>query len=200
MIAIATKKCTGCGGDKPLDDFYRQSKTADGRRAKCKVCSEQERDKWSRPKNGYRLVEEKFCARCEQTKSADDFYQNVRHCDHLSTYCKLCTAALRTNYSKEERRNFMLKCNYGVSGAQVDQMLVEQGGKCAICGTTTPGNSNVSHFSVDHDHVTGEVRGLLCEKCNRGLGHYDDSPALLEAAARYLREHSNKAASPMQSP
>lgn len=51
--------------------------------------------------------------------------------------------------------------------------------ECVICGEQ-------DKLVVDHDHVTGQIRGLLCNHCNRGLGHFRDSPMLLEFAAQYL--------------
>lgn len=64
-------------------------------------------------------------------------------------------------------------------------MLVNQDGLCAICGTDTPGRKH-ENFSVDHDHLTGRVRALLCHFCNVGIGHFGDNPATLRAAADYL--------------
>ena len=77
-----------------------------------------------------------------------------------------------------------LKYKYGLSLDQYNQMLTEQGG-CAICGTTEPGGK-YGRFHVDHDHKTGEVRGLLCNGCNVGLGHFRDHPERLNKAAEYL--------------
>ena len=67
-------------------------------------------------------------------------------------------------------------------------MLKKQDGKCAICGARTPG-SGKKMWSIDHDHATGEVRGLLCGTCNTGLGMFKDSADNLRAAANYLDQH-----------
>ena len=66
-------------------------------------------------------------------------------------------------------------------------MLEEQGGACAICRSTSPGGKG--RFHVDHDHVTQEIRGLLCHGCNTTLGQVKDSPAALRAAAEYLEDY-----------
>ena len=72
-------------------------------------------------------------------------------------------------------------------------MLAAQHGKCAICG----GNRSIKdtfRLGIDHDHATGRIRGLLCGNCNIGLGHFDDSPGLLEKAADYLRSNRREGA------
>ena len=80
---------------------------------------------------------------------------------------------------------------YGVEAADVESFRLAQGDCCAICGVAS---SDVPHKSfkhnplvIDHNHETGEMRGLLCPTCNLLLGHAKDSPELLEKAALYLR-------------
>jgi hypothetical protein len=80
-----------------------------------------------------------------------------------------------------------LRCNYGIDIDEYEQMLKEQGDCCAICKSADPsGGTHSQVFPVDHDHVTGRNRGLLCNRCNPGIGYFNDSPALLRAAADYL--------------
>jgi hypothetical protein len=69
-------------------------------------------------------------------------------------------------------------------------MFAAQGYRCAICGADKPGGTGRWH--TDHDHVTGTVRGVLCHKCNIGIGMLGDSPALLRAAIAYLTPVSLK--------
>jgi len=78
---------------------------------------------------------------------------------------------------------------YGLTVEAYNAMLAQQGGGCAICGGGP--NSRGRRFAVDHCHGTGRVRGLLCSKCNTALGLLDDDPLRCEAAAAYLRKHSN---------
>lgn len=81
---------------------------------------------------------------------------------------------------------------YGLTVEEYDRMLAKQNGCCAVCRSTSANfnraKSDLS-FCVDHDHVTGQVRGLLCSPCNRALGMLKDDPDILEAAARYIRGH-----------
>jgi len=66
-------------------------------------------------------------------------------------------------------------------------MLEAQNGRCKICGTDAP--NGMGTFHVDHCHITSKVRGLLCHKCNVGLGHFNDNISILSAAILYLNEH-----------
>ena len=69
--------------------------------------------------------------------------------------------------------------SYGLTEEDFRGMWDAQGGRCAICGSSDPQN-------IDHDHSTGEVRGLLCHKCNFGIGQFNDNIDLLNAAIDYL--------------
>ena len=99
-------------------------------------------------------------------------------------------------YNPESRRRYYLKNKeksklystvynrerkYGVSDKQYQQMLLDQDGLCAICSKVC-----TRQLALDHDHSTGKVRGLLCNNCNRGLGHFKDNPTLLVRAVKYL--------------
>jgi hypothetical protein len=86
-----------------------------------------------------------------------------------------------------------LKRNYGITHEQYEKLLENQEGRCAICRTTEPGgNRHSSHFHVDHDHQTGEIRGLLCCECNRGLGILGDNLENLERVISYLTRTKEK--------
>jgi hypothetical protein len=82
---------------------------------------------------------------------------------------------------------------YGLTHAEYEALVIEQGGVCASCGVTPPAFPDRKRLVVDHDHVTGDVRGLLCPGCNIGIGHLGDSPARLQKAAWYLLRHQRVA-------
>ena len=84
---------------------------------------------------------------------------------------------------KRADRNGHLLRKFGITIDDYECMLDEQGGGCAICGDPPPENGSLH---VDHDHVTGEVRGLLCIKCNNAIGAFGENYELLLAAARYV--------------
>jgi hypothetical protein len=76
-----------------------------------------------------------------------------------------------------------LKRKYGITIEQYDEMLKAQGGVCAICRKARPEGRTLH---VDHDHETGEVRGLLCFRCNNALGDFEEEYELFQKAADYL--------------
>jgi hypothetical protein len=82
-----------------------------------------------------------------------------------------------------ERRRRRLMQRYGLTFEEVQELFRKQQGRCAICGTDawTPGSPY-----LDHNHADGQVRGLLCPKCNQGLGFFDDDPEALRRAAAYV--------------
>ena len=82
-----------------------------------------------------------------------------------------------------------LKYLYGITIEEYEALLEAQGGVCAVCKRPQRKVAwgAVVMMSVDHDHKTGVVRGLLCYHCNAGLGFFDDDPELLEAAVGYLK-------------
>ena len=89
-----------------------------------------------------------------------------------------------TEYNRARTREVTL-LKYNLTKEQFDNMFVDQSGLCAICRRPP---SDEKNLSVDHNHETGEVRGLLCTSCNIGVGSLQDSILVLEAAIRYLKE------------
>lgn len=133
----------------------------------------------------------KRCPKCGETKPFDLFYRSKAHKDNCSSYCKRCQNLRSTSYARENKdkiqphwMGYSLKRRYGITVQQYGEILDRQGGRCAICGADACCTGR--NFSVDHCHVTGKVRGLLCSLCNKGIGSLRDSPNLLARAIQYL--------------
>jgi hypothetical protein len=88
------------------------------------------------------------------------------------------------------KRTSILKSRYGITEDDYSVLFNNQQGCCAICGVDYTGSKR--NLDVDHDHTTGNVRGLLCNNCNRGLGHFQDSPTILLKALEYLDDVTGK--------
>ena len=100
---------------------------------------------------------------------------------------KLYYAKNRTKLAKQHR-SYALKRLYGVSIDLYDAFFDYQGGRCAICGVHQ--DELARNLDVDHDHKTGKMRGLLCNRCNLLLGYSNDSVSVLEKAILYITERS----------
>jgi Recombination endonuclease VII len=107
------------------------------------------------------------------------------------TQCKPCRLAVQTKYQrtaegKASNRRARLKMLYGITPEEYDALLEKQGSRCAICRSEDPRNPrSPGVWSIDHDHETGKVRGLLCLYCNNHLAWYESHA---EAATEYLAD------------
>jgi hypothetical protein len=93
--------------------------------------------------------------------------------------------AARKKYNATRKAQQWYLTQYGISLEQYDAMLLGQGGVCAICGEKEKDKFR-KRMSVDHDHATGKVRGILCSHCNHGLGNFRDNILFLQNAITYL--------------
>lgn len=97
---------------------------------------------------------------------------------------------------RTDQRWRSIKQRYGLTREQFDAVWTAQDGRCAICKDDIAQEPGLRmNAATDHCHVSGRVRGLLCQPCNRGLGHFRDRLDLLEAAVAYLRATTDMAAS-----
>ena len=117
---------------------------------------------------------DKHCPKCGLILPIDEFPRNRCRSDGRQTYCKKCGILLR----RSTQRISDLKRKYGITPETYDSFIGKDR-PCAVCGEMA------TH--LDHNHLTGKVRGGLCQPCNIGLGHFKDSPHLLEAAANYIK-------------
>jgi|SRR4051794_26353060 hypothetical protein len=163
------KRCRICGQTKPIDAFYRASGARDGHRNECKACN------LARRRVTYAGRREREIERVKQWQRDNP----ERYAARMRRYRKSGRKAIANRKSH-------LKRKYGLTPEQYDEMLRGQRGGCAICGRS-PGEFPLH---VDHDHATGEIRGLLCVGCNNGLGLFDESEELFNAAVTYLQQRS----------
>ena len=114
-----------------------------------------------------------YVCRCTETRKCNPCAKRkyrLTHADKIHSYS----------------RTVLRQAKYGLSPEDFDILWKSQSGCCAICAKPLI-DSGHDGLHVDHDHQTGEVRGLLCGHCNRGLGQFLDSLQLLEAAVEYMK-------------
>jgi len=144
-----------------------------------------------------------ICSQCNNAKYLTQFSKDrSRKTGHRSV-CKICCATrfkLYRNKHKERldayHRAYMqvykLK-EYDISKTQYETLLLKQDNRCAICNKTETvkqsKNGPVRHLAIDHDHISGKVRGLLCYVCNTTLGRINEDTSILENMIQYLRNH-----------
>ena len=202
-----SRSCTKCGEIKSLDEFDKAPRGKYGREARCKACRAagyQERHV-PKPRRKRRAAftgnEIKTCRKCGQEKPLSQFSLSRKATETQNAVyrsdCKVCCSAQAMQWFRdhperqyESRRANSLRTFYGLSIAEYDALLAAQGDTCAICGldeAAAHGRTGKQFkLSVDHDHATGRVRGILCQRCNRAIGMLGDNPEILQKAIAYL--------------
>jgi hypothetical protein len=146
----------------------------------------------------------KECVKCSLVLPIDVFQKNsaLRTFDGYAPYCRSCRSEdRRRRYEKPEHREQLnratesgrLRRLYGLTLEDVEAHKQRRAFRCDICGQTKSGK-HLQALHVDHCHETGQVRGMLCNHCNRGLGLFFDDPARLREAAAYLERACKKQA------
>lgn len=121
-------------------------------------------------------TESKVCTKCEIVKTTGDFFTDKEKKDKLTSWCKTCMM--------KRQKIYKLFYKYGITKDVYDSFYDEQHGCCAICGIHQ--SDLKQSLSVDHDHRTGRIRGLLCCDCNFGLGRFKDDLDILKKAIMYI--------------
>jgi hypothetical protein len=160
------KRCQVCGELKSIEDFYRAAGMRDGYRNDCKLCN------LAAKKRRYEADPKLAIARVKKWQQ--------ENADRLNAYRRAHNARPER---KRALRDGYYRRNFGISAADVDSMLLAQNGVCAICGGAP---TRAQGWHVDHDHETGRIRGVLCQRCNHAIGLLDEDPDRLRAAADYL--------------
>lgn len=136
------------------------------------------------------MEELKKCTKCFKEKVQSEFFRDRQKKSGYCPHCKECNKKISKNWRKsnpEQRRFNVLKSSTGVNKEQYLELLKLQENNCAICKKSIEENNR--NLSVDHCHNDKLVRGLLCTKCNFGLGYFNDNEDLLLKAINYL--HNN---------
>lgn len=160
------KKCIKCGEAKPLVGFHKSISHTSGLKNICRKCSAQY-GKQYRQGHKERLV----IYRAEYRK---------RNREKMVEYQKA---------HKKDKREYYFQRNHGLGLKDVLEMFDGQGGRCSICKkqmNMVGRNGDRAH--VDHNHITGKNRGLICDNCNRGLGFFHDNIQSLKFAINYLKK------------
>jgi hypothetical protein len=122
---------------------------------------------------------------CQQRESETDEEFRIRYLKHWRKHNR--------RYTKE----LELKKHYEITLDEYHDLIESQNNVCAICGKpefVKDQHGKLRSLAVDHDHATGEIRGLLCTNCNKGIGHLQDSITILTAAINYLKNHASSEA------
>ena len=156
----------------------------------------------------------KVCKRCELEKNCSAFYRDSQNVDRKNSRCIECCLALnKENYYRRKAEGVLsryhqkkkedpdgtflyhrekhLKKKFGITEADYLDLLEEQMYCCKICNKHESENSANRNLAVDHNHETGEIRGLLCDPCNRGLGLFKDNPLVMQKALDYLKDEGH---------
>jgi hypothetical protein len=159
---METKICKKCSKEKPLEDFFKNRITSDGRQVYCKTCQD--------------AINRAYYA---AHKEKQDKYRAEWHRKQRKRV---------VGYFQDSERRKTLK-KFGKPLEWYEQTLAEQNGVCAICGkpeTATHQNGRVVSLAIDHDHASGKVRGLLCRLCNHALHSVEETPYWPFQAVAYL--------------
>ena len=177
--SVVTHVCSKCGAAYPWNEefFYRDSSLKRGFKSRCKECMREDQGL-------YRKL------RFDNDEDGSYIENKRRICrESYARHKERRNAARRGGKFSDYNKNSFIKSTYGITLEDFDAMMETQNGVCAICGqeeTRKNKHTRVCRLSIDHDHETGVVRGLLCSNCNFALGGFRDDIELLESAIQYL--------------
>ena len=176
-----TKLCSECEEEKSVNEFHNNKKNKDGLDYWCKACRKKYQQNNREKKFAYgRRYRQKNKERLAVQKLA--YYQKNR-----------AQILMKKKKYYQENRDMMvngeLLRSYGITTAQKAERIRSQNGKCAICEKELDMGRNTH---VDHDHKTGKVRGILCDNCNKALGHIKDDLIIAGRLQGYLIYYNQK--------
>jgi hypothetical protein len=173
---MKTKICSKCKRELSITEFYKNKSRKDGLNFWCKKC-QLKCNNFYHQKHKEKINEYKKEYRKEHKKEIKIFQKKYRqkHKDESKRY---------REEHKEELKEYDLKRKYNISLKDYNFLLQKQNYKCAVCNKVFQNGKNTH---IDHNHKTGKIRGLLCGKCNKGMGLFEDNLILLEEAIKYLQ-------------
>lgn len=133
------------------------------------------------------IIITKQCKNCRETKPLDGYYKDTRGKYGRYANCKLCHNKVTKTHAKnnpDKIRQYRLQYDYGMTPEDYDALYLQQEGACGICDEYSS-----KALRVDHDHISGKVRGLLCVGCNIAIGLLKENPRLFISAMSYLEKH-----------
>ena len=167
LLTEEGRLCRTCGERKSPNEFARDQRSPDGHAWRCRTCAKADHARWRNENRDHVRDTSRGIARRAQKNDPD---------------------RIRTNL----RRSRLKKYNLSETGLLT--MWNSQAGKCAICTSSITINGsrrNKSGAQIDHCHLTGKLRSLLCTRCNTGLGNFKDDRKILLSAVTYLAVHGD---------
>lgn len=172
IIRPTGRQCVNCRKFLPAASFFIDKRRIGMAylRARCKTCTSKE---------------------CRAKRKL-----NHQHYLNLERRSNLKNRPVFGKKARLKQRHWWLKKRFGISLIDFRQMLASQDGRCAICMmklvVSAPRRGRRDLACADHDHDTGQVRGILCNRCNTAIGLLNDNIALLQVALNYLKRHVNQ--------
>ncbi len=149
----------------------------------------------------YQMI--KICSKCKISKEISEFFKNKTQKDGLQSYCKICHSEavyknkdkklayiktwMENNPEKVSLTRYIgkLRRKYNLTWEEYQNKLISQGNVCKICGSNDP-KRGTKYFCVDHNHITNQIRGLLCQDCNDAIGRFNEDILILNNVIYYL--------------
>lgn len=133
----------------------------------------------------------KQCSSCKQHKSTEEFGKDCKRKDGLRCYCKECNRSKGRVYMTPQRNLLKRLESFGLTPASYTAISAAQNDCCAACGwpERQRQRGKLQKLAIDHDHETGNIRALLCRRCNTTLGQVEEDQRVLTALIGYLNEH-----------
>lgn len=192
-------RCTSCNEAKPPSEFYPNRRSARGRIARCKACIKQVgKKRTERTRNQVSAasgIELRICPNCGEDRPSTLFIRSKQPQAGYPSWCKDCRITYRQARNQPlsvAERDWRLQQRYGLTYDEYETMAEQQNNLCMICQQpeTQVKQGELIRLAVDHNHMTGKVRGLLCRRCNSALGLVRESADLLSRMIKYLQDHA----------